>query len=63
MTLSHLRILHEGCQLTILMIRNLIIKTFQNNKTVVDLDFSFIYHVSKVYYRGQAGYAHTTMIT
>ena len=38
-------------------------RLFLNNKPMVDSNFAFIYPVSAVYYGGQAGYAHTKMIT
>ena len=30
---------------------------------MIDSNFAFIYTISAVYYGGQAGYAHTKMIT
>ena len=38
-------------------------KTFLNNEPMVDPNFAFFDPVSAVYYGGQAGYAHTKMIT
>ena len=38
-------------------------RLFLNNKPMVDSNFAFIDPVSAVYYGGQAGYAHTKMIT
>ena len=38
-------------------------RLFLNNKPMVDSNFAFIDPVSAVFYGGQAGYAHTKMIT
>ena len=38
-------------------------RIFKTKKTMVDSSFAFIDPVSAVYYGGQAGYAHTKMIT
>ena len=38
-------------------------RLFKNNKAMVDSNVAFIGPVSAVYYGGQAGYAHTKMIT
>ena len=38
-------------------------RLFLNNKPMVDSCFAFIDPFSAVYYGGQAGYAHTKMIT
>ena len=38
-------------------------REFKNNKPMVDSNFAFIDPVSAVFYGGQAGYAHTKMIT
>ena len=58
MTLSRFRILQKRCHLIIFLIRNL-----YQDFLKVDPNFAFIDPVSAVYYGGQAGYAHTKMIT
>ena len=53
MTLSNFRILQEGCQLIISLIRNLC-QDFLKQQTDGWINFSFIGPVSTVYYVGQA---------
>ena len=60
--LSRFRILQKRRHLIISLIRNLW-QDVLNNKPMVDSNFAFIDPVSAVYYGGQAGYAHTRMIT
>ena len=62
MTLSRFRILQKRRHLIISLICNLC-QDFLNNKPMIDSNFAFIDPVSAVYYGGQAGYAHTKMIT
>ena len=56
------RILQKRRHLIFSLICNLC-QDFLKNKPMIDSDFAFIDPVSAVYYRGQAGYAHTRMIT
>ena len=62
MTLRRFRILQKRRHLIISLIRNLC-QDFLKNKPMVDSNFAFIEPVSAVCYGGQAGYAHTKMIT
>ena len=63
MTFTRFRILQKRRYLIISLIRNLCNDFFKQYIPMVDSNFAFIDPVSAVYYGGQAGYAHTKMIT